>query len=34
VASVFALGAVIVAVGILRRDDVPAAAMSAPALTD
>jgi EmrB/QacA subfamily drug resistance transporter len=34
VASVFALGAVIVAVGILRRDDVPAAAMSAPAPAD
>ncbi|HEU6446639.1 MAG TPA: MFS transporter [Gaiellaceae bacterium] len=29
VASIFALGAVVVAVGILRRDDVPAAAMQA-----
>jgi EmrB/QacA subfamily drug resistance transporter len=30
VAAIFALGAVIVAFGVLRRDDVPAAAMQAP----
>jgi sugar phosphate permease len=30
VASIFALGAVVVAWGVLRRDDVPAAAVQAP----